>query len=104
TLLYTPERKGKIAAVDRAMKFIESGIVIFTDANAFLNKDAIIHICNNYYDDRVGGVAGEKRIFTNQDNADASAAGESFYWRYESTLKAMDSKLNSAVGAAGELF
>ncbi len=27
-----------------------------------------------------------------------------FYWRYESKLKAWDSKLYSAVGAAGELF
>ena len=30
--------------------------------------------------------------------------GEGIYWKYESTLKALDARLYSAVGAAGELF
>lgn len=34
----------------------------------------------------------------------AAAGGEGLYWRYESTLKALDARLYSAVGAAGELF
>src|SRR5690606_945626 len=36
--------------------------------------------------------------------ADASAAGESLYWKYESKLKQWDSELNTTIGAAGELF
>lgn len=34
----------------------------------------------------------------------AAAGGEGIYWKYESTLKALDARLYSAVGAAGELF
>ena len=34
----------------------------------------------------------------------ASSGGEGAYWRYESLLKELDSRLYSAVGAAGELF
>ncbi len=102
-LLHQPQRAGKIAAVHRAMKQVDTEIAVFTDANTFLNPDAISYICRHYTDETVGAVAGEKRVQMNE-NADASAAGEGFYWKYESALKKWDSELYSVVGAAGELF
>jgi cellulose synthase/poly-beta-1,6-N-acetylglucosamine synthase-like glycosyltransferase len=102
-LLHSPERAGKIAAVHRAMETVETEITVFTDANTFLNPDAIINICRHYADKTVGAVAGEKRVQV-EENADASSAGEGFYWKYESALKKWDSELYSVVGAAGELF
>jgi len=102
-LLHQPQRAGKIAAVHRAMEFVNTDAVVFTDANTFLNKDALIKICRHYADPTVGAVAGEKRVHFDE-NADASAAGEGFYWKYESALKKWDSELYSVVGAAGELF
>ncbi|HEK19251.1 MULTISPECIES: glycosyltransferase family 2 protein [unclassified Mucilaginibacter] len=102
-LLHRPERAGKIAAVHRAMKQVDTEVVVFTDANTFLNPEAIERICRHYSDRTVGAVAGEKRVQVD-NSADASAAGEGFYWKYESTLKKWDSELYSVVGAAGELF
>ena len=102
-LLHQAARNGKIAAVHRAVKDVSSDIIIFTDANTCLNPDALINICRHYSDKNVGAVAGEKRILIDRQ-ADASAAGEGFYWKYESTLKKWDSELYSVVGAAGELF
>ncbi len=102
-LLHQPQRAGKIAAVHRAMNYVNTDAVVFTDANTFLNKDALIKICRHYSDATVGAVAGEKRVHIDE-NADASAAGEGFYWKYESALKKWDSELYSVVGAAGELF
>src|ERR1035437_5248700 len=43
-LLHSAERAGKIAAVHRAMEYVDSEIVVFTDANTFLNPEAIIRI------------------------------------------------------------
>jgi cellulose synthase/poly-beta-1,6-N-acetylglucosamine synthase-like glycosyltransferase len=99
--LHRDERKGKIAAVHRAMDTVTTEVVVFTDANTFLNAEAVVNICRHYADKKVGAVAGEKRVFST--GADATA-GEGFYWKYESKLKAWDSELYTVVGAAGELF
>lgn len=103
TITHRPERKGKIAAVHRVMPEVRSPIVIFSDANTLLNKDAVKNIVRHYEDPAVGGVAGEKRIIQGEKE-EASSAGEGFYWRYESQLKKWDAQLYSVVGAAGELF
>ncbi|MBC7914397.1 MAG: glycosyltransferase family 2 protein [Pyrinomonadaceae bacterium] len=102
-LLHQSARNGKIAAVHRAVKEVTTDIMVFTDANTFLNEDALINICRHYSDKSVGAIAGEKRVQVDKQ-ADASTAGEGFYWKYESTLKKWDSELYSVVGAAGELF
>lgn len=102
-LFHQPERLGKIHAVNRIMKFVETQFVIFCDANTDLNADAIKNIIRHYQDDKVGGVAGEKRIFKNAED-NASGSGEGMYWKYESFLKKKDAEVYSVVGAAGELF
>jgi len=102
-LMHQPGRGGKIAAIHRAMHNVHSEVTVFTDANTFLHEDSLINICKHYADPTVGAIAGEKRVHIDE-NADASAAGEGFYWKYESTLKKWDSELYSVVGAAGELF
>lgn len=102
-VLYAPKRKGKTAALNRAMPFIKTPYTIFTDANTMLNTDAIREIITCFSDPKTGCVAGEKRIEI-KDKDNAASGGEGFYWKYESKLKAWDSKLYSTVGAAGELF
>lgn len=102
-LLHNNERTGKMAAIKRAIPFATGEIMIFTDANTFLNKTAIKELVKHYQNEKVGAVAGEKRILVDE-KADASSAGEGFYWKYESMLKKWDYELYSNVGAAGELF
>ena len=102
-LFHQPERRGKIAAVERVMEYVKTPIVIYSDANTFVNDQAIKNIVRHYADENVGAVAGEKRISL-QDTGAANEAGEGIYWKYESTLKKWDSELHSVVGAAGELF
>jgi poly-beta-1,6-N-acetyl-D-glucosamine synthase len=103
TLLHQPERKGKYAAIKRAMQKVETPVVIFSDANTMLNKECIKNIVPHYNNEKVGAVAGEKKIISNKKN---SAAGEAerMYWKYESFMKKLDAGLNTVTGAAGELF
>jgi len=103
TLLHEDVRAGKMAAIKRAIPYINGEITVFTDANTFLNTEAINELVKHYQNPRVGAVAGEKRILV-EEAADASSAGEGFYWKYESKLKKWDYALYSNVGAAGELF
>lgn len=100
--MHSEARKGKLAAVHRVLKEVTTDVIVFTDANTFLNADALVNICRHYADPVVGAVAGEKRVATSA--ADDATAGEGFYWKYESKLKTWDSELLTVVGAAGELF
>lgn len=102
TVLYQPQRKGKTAALNRGIHYISTPYVIFTDANTMLNKEAITEIIRQFSDPKVGCVAGEKRVEIQKEQG--ATAGEGIYWKYESALKALDYRLYSAVGAAGELF
>jgi biofilm PGA synthesis N-glycosyltransferase PgaC len=96
-------RAGKAAAENRAMTLIDTPIVVFCDANTYLNKDCIKNLVRHYEDPKVGAVSGEKRVISSGVDT-ASAAGEGLYWKYESTLKRWDSELYTIVGAAGELI
>ncbi|HCT94894.1 MAG TPA: glycosyl transferase [Rikenellaceae bacterium] len=103
TVLYESKRAGKSAALNRAVPLLDTSIVIFTDANTMLNRESVREIVKAFSDPRVGCVAGEKRVQSGERDG-ASSAGEGIYWKYESMLKSLDSRLYSAVGAAGELF
>jgi biofilm PGA synthesis N-glycosyltransferase PgaC len=101
TLLHEAERKGKAAAIHRAMQQVRSELVVFTDANAILNPEALSKIVPHFADPGVGAVAGEKRVAVSVPPA---TAGEGWYWYYESILKKYESDFHSVMGAAGELF
>lgn len=103
TLVYSPERRGKAAAMQHGLELNKSEFVVFTDANTLLNTNSIREIVRLFMDERVGCVSGEKRVAARVEGQVASE-GEGLYWRYESTLKRWDSEMYSAMGAAGELF
>ncbi len=102
-LYHEPERKGKISAMNRGMKFVKTSIVIFSDCNTQLGTKSVKKIVELMSNPKVGCVAGEKRIYKSEKDT-ASGAGEGVYWRYESQLKRWEAELSSVVGAAGELF
>lgn len=101
-IFFEPKRAGKTAAMNRGMNFVDTEIVIMTDANTMINREALKVIVNLMENPKVACVAGEKRVMARNDSQGA-AQGESLYWKYESTLKRFDYELNSAMGAAGEL-
>ena len=101
-IVFSPERRGKSAALKHGIKEVSTEIVMMTDAKTMLNPEAVREIVRLMQDPKVGCVSGEKKVMAKSDS-DEAAQGEGLYWKYESTLKRLDSELYSAMGAAGEL-
>lgn len=102
-IVFSPERRGKTAALKHGLSEITTQYVAFTDANTMINPGAMREIARQFMDKSVGCVSGEKRVAARKAG-EMAAEGEGLYWRYESTLKRWDSELYSAMGAAGELY
>lgn len=114
------ERKGKGATLRRAIEYVKTPIVVFTDANTMINKNAIREIVKKFDNPKVGCVSGEKRVGNigsdigenvqnihdrhYESHVKDAAETEGIYWKYESFLKDLDSRLCSAMGADGGLF
>ncbi|MBN2813955.1 MAG: glycosyltransferase [Bacteroidales bacterium] len=102
-VMHEYERKGKIHAMNRGMKMIETPFVVFTDANTMLNREALKEIIKPFADLKTGCVTGEKRV-GELGLQKAVSAGEGLYWQYESLIKRLESETGSVVGAVGEIF
>ncbi|MGB9664591.1 MAG: glycosyltransferase family 2 protein [Ignavibacteria bacterium] len=99
-IFHQSERQGKLKAINRVVPFTRGEILIFSDANSFYNKDAIKYLVRHFQFEKIGCVAGEKRVVSRDGKLEA----EGLYWKYESFLKKLDSEIYSIVGAAGEIF
>lgn len=102
TLLHQPERKGKSVAINRAMVQVTTPVVVFSDANTFVQADSLLKLVAHFANAAIGGVSGEKQIA--HEGASAVGVGERLYWKYESQLKQANANFYTLVGAAGELF
>lgn len=102
-IVFSPERRGKTAALKHGLRELQTRYVAFTDANTMINAGALREIARLFMDPTVGCVSGEKRVAAKKEG-EMAAEGEGLYWKYESTLKRWDSELYSAMGAAGELY
>lgn len=100
-LSFEPPRRGKIAALNRAVPQTGGKVLVFSDANALLTADTLRYLLRNFADESVACVGGAKRV---SSQGSPAAGGESAYWRYETHLKRCDSAVGSAMGVAGELF
>jgi cellulose synthase/poly-beta-1,6-N-acetylglucosamine synthase-like glycosyltransferase len=101
-VLHAPERRGKAAALIRALPHTTGEVVVFSDANSLFSKDALHHLVRAFADPTVGAVSGVKRILNRWQAAEEQ--GENLYWRYEAWLKRCDSAVGSVMGVPGEIW
>ncbi|MDT8287170.1 MAG: glycosyltransferase family 2 protein [Elusimicrobiales bacterium] len=95
-------RGGKASAINAAMAAVKSDIVVFSDANTMYSPDSIRMMVRNFSDKEVGCVCG--RLSYNDPGQVISGKGESAYWRYETVLKRMESRLGYVAGANGAIY
>lgn len=101
-LLCMPERGGKTVGLNAALQAATGEIVVFSDANAMYDRQALRKITRNFADARVGAVTGESRYAI--DAGDSSTDSENLYWRYELAIKKLESRLGSLVGGDGAIY
>lgn len=100
-LSYQPERRGKMAAINRAMSKVRHEIVVFSDANNLYARETLRELVSPFSDPKVGGVSGSKNIL---GSGDALTKADGLYWRYESYIKEQETRLGSCAGVSGEIL
>ena len=101
-LLRMEARGGKTVGLNAALQAASGDIVVFSDANAMYERDALRQIVRNFADPHVGAVTGESRYEIGAD--DASTESEVTYWSYELWIKGLESSLGSVVGGDGAIY
>jgi biofilm PGA synthesis N-glycosyltransferase PgaC len=101
-LLHRPERRGKTAALNRAVAAVTEDIIVFSDANNAFSIDAVRELVEHFRDPRIGGACGLKKIYRVAERE--SSQGDGLYWKYESAIKEAESRLGSITTADGEMF
>lgn len=95
------ERGGKTVALNRAVGQARGEILVFTDANALLDPDALRYLIPHFSDPKTGGVSGNRTCTVTNSS---SSEGEGMYWHYEAWVKSSESAYYSCLGAVGQLF
>jgi cellulose synthase/poly-beta-1,6-N-acetylglucosamine synthase-like glycosyltransferase len=93
------ERSGKPGVLNQLLPHATGDIVVFCDANTELEPDAVRSLVRHFTQPEIGCVCGELRL-----RSRGQVSGEHLYWRFETLLKFLESRVNMLVGANGALF
>lgn len=102
SLLRQEGRLGKTLGLNLALAATDAELVVFSDANAMYDIDAVRQLVRHFALPHVGYVVGAALYTDGADNA--SAANEDLYWRYELAIKQWESQLHSVVGGDGAIY
>jgi cellulose synthase/poly-beta-1,6-N-acetylglucosamine synthase-like glycosyltransferase len=92
-------RRGKVRAQDAGVEAASHDVLVFSDANTQLAPDALLPLVAALEDDDVGYVCGHVE-FVRGDGANEEGA----YWRYETAVRALESRLGSVTAGNGALY
>jgi cellulose synthase/poly-beta-1,6-N-acetylglucosamine synthase-like glycosyltransferase len=93
-------RRGKAAVLSAAIKEVRGSIVLLSDANTFTEPSAARALVRWFADARIGAVCG--RLVLKDPDTGKNADGA--YWRYETFLKQMESRLGALLGSNGAIY
>lgn len=100
-LAISPERKGKTYGMNLLLSMATADIVVLTDATVRIDEKALPNLEKYFLDPEVGCVCGHLR-YVNDDTTTAYVG--SAYWRFEETIKQMESDTGSVMGADGSIY
>lgn len=95
-------RRGKTAGLNAEVPRLRGDIVVFSDANAMYEPDAVRMLVRSFADSAVGCVTGEARYVNEAQGA--ADEGEGAYWSYEIQVKRLETATGSCVGGDGAIY
>jgi cellulose synthase/poly-beta-1,6-N-acetylglucosamine synthase-like glycosyltransferase len=97
------EQPGKMEALNEGARSARGEILVFTDADFFLDRHSLREIARKFADPEVGGVCGTRGSGTQRDG-DATGEGEGMYGRWDRWQKIRESEIGSVFAADGLLY
>ena len=91
-------RGGKNRTLNCALEEISEGIVVFSDANAMYERDALQRLVEAFSDPAVGCVVGQLCYHAGGETLEGA------YWRYENRVKQAESDVGSMVVGNGTII
>jgi biofilm PGA synthesis N-glycosyltransferase PgaC len=101
-LIYSPNHKGKAAAINSAVEKASGEILVFVDARQTLDRRAVRELVANFTDPEVGAASGELVLVDGQNQEAGDSIG--LYWRYEKFIRASESSVHSVIGVTGAIY
>jgi cellulose synthase/poly-beta-1,6-N-acetylglucosamine synthase-like glycosyltransferase len=102
-LIRQEPRMGKSAGLNLGVSQAHGELLVFSDANAIYQPDALRNLVRHFSNPRVGYVVGNARYYEKGAES-ASAESEGLYWRLETYLKDQESRFASVVGGDGAIY
>lgn len=101
--LYTArERKGKTNAQNEAQKVARGEILVMTDANSMIHKDAIRELVSYFAQDDVVYVCG-KLVYSNAQEG-GTGTSEAAYWDIDLKMRDIESRIQTITAGNGALY
>ncbi|HEY2381694.1 MAG TPA: glycosyltransferase family 2 protein [Terriglobia bacterium] len=101
-MVHSKQHTGKAGALNRAMRRATGEIVVFADVRQRFDRDAVRELAANFVDPQVGAVSGELLLMDEAEQQSTTDVG--LYWRYEKTLRSIESEVHSIAGATGAIY
>ncbi|HEX6287605.1 MAG TPA: glycosyltransferase family 2 protein [Herpetosiphonaceae bacterium] len=96
-------RQGKIPTLNAAVARATGEILLFSDATSIFAPDALRFLVRSFADPSVGAVGGHQVYVSGVKSGSANIA-ERLYWRFDQTLKTLQSQSGSMIASAGSLY
>lgn len=100
--VFTEQREGKAAAINRAVPLATGEIVVFTDVRQTLEREAVRRLVSAFADPSVGCASG--RLMLNELDLDRQDFGEGAKVALENKIREWEGATSSIIGALGAFY